>query len=299
MELLDNLNWMRNRAWSPDVKLPRLMFCHIPKTGGMSVFNAIKFAIYFYSQAIVRENPRFSGFNVDRVDKVQSVNLVDSLWFVGTHLPYGWHLRSRYGPKFKLFTVLRDPFRRVLSQYTYDCMRNDRRPSAEEFKAFAALPENCNVMVRYFCGGELKSRLDVSLAVGLLESNFIAYDTINHIPDLIEGVLNYANLPNVMMEKRLNYTLNEFRLSVPEVRPLVEAFNLADLEFYKAIESRPRRLEIPQKEGSHPLSVILQESGGRENSLTYSKSIPTQKLLEIVSCSHTASEFFSKVFPVE
>ena len=41
MKLLDDLTFMRNRAFSPDVRVPRLKFYHIPQTGGLYVYNAL------------------------------------------------------------------------------------------------------------------------------------------------------------------------------------------------------------------------------------------------------------------
>lgn len=231
MKLPDDLTFMRNRAWSPDVKVPRLMFYHIPKTGGLYVYNALGSALMLLSNLTKASHPSFPGFEVARIDAREEMERVKSLSLVGTHLPYGWHLDYKTNPPFQLFTLLRDPFERVLSNYTYNCMRGDKKPQAAEFLEFAARSENCDTMVRHFCGGAPDSRLDVAQAVGILEHDFLAYDTVEHIPEMVEGLLTYANLPNVMIGGRINYTMAEYKLDAAELRPQVEALNRADAEF--------------------------------------------------------------------
>lgn len=296
MKFLDNLIFMPNRAWSAEVKVPRLMFYHIPKTGGSYVYNSLGGALLLLSQIITANNPRFPGFKYHRIDTPEAMGWVDHLWFVATHLPYGWHLDYKSAPPYQLFTLVRDPFERVLSDYTYTCMRNGKRPAVAEFLEFAALEENRNTMVRHFCGGHLDSRLDVAKVMGILERGFLAYDTTEHIPDMIEGLLNHANLPNVMVEGKINYTLDEYKLDAAGLRPQIEAENRADLEFYSEIQAHPRRLPIPAGDGYHPATILLKESGGSEKSLMDFQSVGTAQLLDVVARSQFGKEVFSTYF---
>jgi hypothetical protein len=296
MKLLDDLIFMRNRAFSPDVKVPRLMFYHIPKTGGLYVYNALGSALLLLSQLAKASHPRFPGFEMARIDSREDMGRVSSLWLVGTHLPYGWHLDYKSAPPYQLFTLVRDPFERVLSNYTYNCMRGGKKPSAAEFLEFAALPENCDTMVRHFCGGTPDSRPDVAHALGILERDFLAYDTVEHIPDMIEGLLTYANLPNVMVGGKINYTMDEYKLDAAELRPQIEALNRADVEFYAEIQAHPRRLPIPAAEGYHPATVLLRESGASEGSQTRIQSVKTDLLLDRITRSQCAEEVFSTYF---
>jgi hypothetical protein len=296
MKLLDNLTWMRNRAFSPEVKVPRLMFYHIPKTGGLYVYNALGSALLLLSQLTKASHPHFPGFEVGRIDAREDMARVNSLWLVGTHLPYGWHLDYKLATPFQLFTLVRDPFERVLSNYTYNCMRSDKKPQAAEFLEFAALPESCDTMVRHFCGGTQDSRLDVAHAVGILERDFLAYDTIEHIPDMVEGLLTYANLPNVMVGGKINFTMSEYKLDAAELRPQVEALNRADAEFYTEIKMHPRRLPLPAGEGYFPATVLLKESGASAGSQTRIQSVKTDQLLEVVARAANAEEVFATFF---
>jgi len=296
MKFLDNLIFMPNRAWSSEVKVSRLMFYHIPKTGGSYVYNSLRGALLLLSQIITANNPQFPGFKSHRIDTPEAREWINHLWLVATHLPYGWHLDFKPTPAYQLFTLVRDPFERVLSDYTYSCMRKGKRPAMEEFLDFAALEENRNIMVRHFCGGTPDSHLDVAKVMGILERDFLAYDTTEHIPDMIEGLLNYANLPNVMVEGKVNYTLDEYKLDAADLRSQIEDKNRADLELYSEIQAHPRRLLIPAGESYHPATILMQEAGGREESLMRFQSISTPQLLEVVAQSQTGKEVFSTYF---
>lgn len=296
MRFLDNLIFMPNRAWSSTVKVPRLMFYHIPKTGGSYVYNSLGGALLLLSQIITANNPRFPGFKSDRIDTLEAKAWVDHLWLVATHLPYGWHRDYKLNPAFQLFTLVRDPFERVLSDYTYNCMRSGKRPAVEEFLDFAVLDENRNSMVRHFCGGNPDCRPDVAKGIGILERDFLAYDTTEHIPDMIEGLLNHANLPNVIVEGKINYTFDEYKLDAAELRPRIEAENRADLEFYSEVQAHPRRLPVPAGEEYHPATILIKETGGSERSFTRFQSIATAQLLETVARSQDGKEVFSTYF---
>lgn len=296
MKLPDDLTFMRNRAWSPDVKVPRLMFYHIPKTGGLYVYNALGSALMLLSNLTKASHPSFPGFEVARIDAREEMERVKSLALVGTHLPYGWHLDYKTNPPFQLFTLLRDPFERVLSNYTYNCMRGDKKPQAVEFLEFAARSENCDTMMRHFCGGMPDSRLDVAQAVGILERDFLVYDTVEHIPEMVEGLLTYANLPNVMIGGRINYTMAEYKLDAAELRPQVEALNRADAEFYAEIKARPRRLPLPAGDSYFPATVLLKESGASDGSQTRIQSVKTDQLFEVVTRAGSAEEVFATFF---
>lgn len=292
MKLLDNLMWLRNRRYSPEVKVPRLMFYHIPKTGGLYLFNSLASALLIQSRLATSVNPRFPGFESHRIDSQEERERINSLWLVGTHLPYGWHLEHNPKPPFELFTLVRDPFDRVLSDYTYNCMRSSKRPSLDEFRDFAALPEHCNAMVRHFCNGSP----DAAQAIAILQRDFLAYDTNAHIPEMLEGLLTYANLPNLMIGGRINYTFDEYKLDASELRPQFEALNRADMEFYAEVQANPRRLPIPESDGYHPASVLVKETGSSGGSLTRMQAMATPQLLDVVSKCKTGEEVFSTFF---
>lgn len=296
MKFLDNLIFMPNRAWTPEVKVPRLMFYHLPKTGGSYVYNSLSGALLLLSQIIAANNPRFPGFKYDRIDKPEAKEWLKHLWLVATHLPYGWHFDYQPQPPFQLFTLVRDPFERVLSDYTYTCMRLGKRTTVGEFIDFAAMEENRNIMVRHFCGGNVDSPLDVTTVIRMLERDFLAYDTTEHIPQLIEGLINHANLPNVMVQGKINYTLDEYKLDAADLRPRIEAENRADLELYSEIQAHPRRLPIPTGENYHPATILMQETGGSEGSMTLFQSVATAQLLETVVQSQTGKAVFSHYF---
>ena len=61
-----------------------------------------------------------------------------------SHLNYGSH--QDFHQDFNLATMLREPFKRALSNYTYSCMRKQQKPSIDGFKAYFREPEQINMM---------------------------------------------------------------------------------------------------------------------------------------------------------
>lgn len=287
---------MRNRDWSSAVKVPRLIFYHVPKTGGLSFYHALDLALYALSHLITLRNPGFHGFKSERIDTPERMQLIENLWFVATHLPYGWHLKYKTVPLYNPITILRDPFERLLSSYTYACMRRSNKPTVAEFLDYSKLQENQNTMVRFFVGAELDRQLDAEKAVRILERDFLTYGTTNNITTLIEGLLNYANLPNVMIEGKVNFTHSEYKLEASGLRPQIESLNKADMELYKEIETHPRHLPIPSGDGYHPYSVLLREVGGSSGCLTHGQSVMSNQLLEVISKASSGEEVFSAFF---
>jgi hypothetical protein len=151
-------------------------------------------------------------------------------------------------------------------------------------------------MVRHFCGGTQESRLDVAHALGILERDFLTYDTIDHITGMVEELLTYANLPNVMVGGKINFTMSEYKLEAAELRPQVEALNSVDTEFYAEIKAHPRRLPLPESESYHPATMLLREDGASSSSKTRAQSVMTKSLLEVVAKAGNAEEVYSTFF---
>lgn len=96
-----------------------------------------------------------------------------------------------------------------------------------------------------------------------------------------------------MVQGKINYTLDEYKLDAAELRPQVEAENRADLELYIEIQACPRRLPVPARGSHHPATILMHETGGSEGSRTLFQSVATAQLLEMVAQSQTGKELFS------
>ena len=292
-----NIAWMRNRAWSLAVNPPPLIFYHIPKTGGEYLYKVLRGALVAISHAVSRTRSDFEGFNENRIDLPEHIPAASGLRLIGTHLPYGWHRQEGALTNHNPITLVRQPFDRIRSSYTYDCMRAGRRPSVAEFQRYSLLPANRNAMVRYLGGGDPACEgIDVDAVIECLEREFLAYDTLGNVTQMVEGLLNYANLSDVITLGRINTTLPEYSLDLAEFKEEVEALNAADMQLYRYVSAKPRRLEIPSTEGYHPYTALIKETGDASASKTAMIVVDTESLLDAMAKASSRGDVIESLF---
>jgi hypothetical protein len=119
---------------SLEEKVPYFFF-HIPKSAGMSLFGGLNSSYQIYNKSL-----SYNTLTVRADDKIAHKNIIDELkkffinkkkgslgGIIASHIPN--YLLQKINHPFKFITVLRDPVDRVISAFTYDCMRNSTEPS--------------------------------------------------------------------------------------------------------------------------------------------------------------------------
>lgn len=223
------------------------IFQHIPKTAGTSVAQemAIRLSPYFNLGAgrIDPNNPPDDGLS-QVVEAFCDRHKVVNFRSASGHLRFHHVRRLRESiPRLRLFTVLRDPVDRVVSEYKY--LEASNHPSHREHRAqypslesFASDPKQQNKMV-LFLGGRPKlpaagvdNLLKRSVFVGTLEtlaSDFAFITSISGFP--------------IELNRRSNVTRSgttKPQASVQEIdRDAIRDQNALDVELYeRAVEVR-------------------------------------------------------------
>jgi len=94
---------------------PRVIFTHIPKTAGSTMYSILQelYGKNLFSLYGIANEPTLLTELITASHKNP-----DAIWGVSAHIPYGIHARLEGGP-WQYFTMLRDPMKRVLSLYYY------------------------------------------------------------------------------------------------------------------------------------------------------------------------------------
>lgn len=140
----------------------RIVFLHIPKCGGTTVFQHFKTNIGGgRSGRIARfDSMQFAEFGTPALDNVQRAQ------FVSGH--FGWRAMEASGADAFRFTVLRDPFERLVSLYRFSRLKQDA-----ESQVFSAVFEAAKQRsFGDFCLSrepELRSMIDNAMARALAD----------------------------------------------------------------------------------------------------------------------------------
>lgn len=219
-------------------------FYHIKKTGGMSLYYSTCLPASSLNQTLIpSEYTRI--LKCDTAEGLEELSKVpiSGKSLILSHLPYGSH--NNICTDFHLATILRAPYKRVLSHYTYNCMREQVNPNVEEFKKFYRDENMVNVMAKQL-GSNVVDLTSEGAAINVyqhLQQNFQYFGVMEHIDTFIEYYLNSFQLPNVLMEPT-NVTLPEYKLDGSECYDEIISLNNIDQELYKLVKDKPR---IPDK----------------------------------------------------
>lgn len=249
-------------------------FYHVKKTGGMSFFYS------FLSADIVNAKlPQLKKVNTYKYDDLNSEDasfstpMTNKTLFM-SHLSWGAH--KRFNQDMHLVTMLRDPFKRALSNYTYSCMRNQQPSTIEGFKAYYTQTDNINVMNKQLT--PTPEHFDAEKTFKHLEDNFRYFGTTEHISLYIEHYLSEYGLPNVLMGQ-MNETLPEYKLVADVCKEEFMLLNEEDIKLYQLVNSNPR---IPNPVGENSnvngLTALQFEIEKELKSLCESHVISTQVL---------------------
>ncbi len=263
-----------------------LFFYHVPKTGGLSFYVALRSAIGFANKYEDRLGALGTETAVHRIDEAMPHRRLFQAGYalIASHHAFGFHRKFRH--PFLLTTIVRDPLGRVRSEYTYTSMRRQRPVSAAGFEASFRAEENINRAVKQLGG---QSRLDLPAppdlfrrAIDNLEQHFHSYVTHHAIVPLVSCYLSRYRLPNVVME-RINTTSPTFRLDAGPWRAEIEARNQQDLHLYDFVRAHPRLpVTIPTPQRSHPTTVMVNETGNIEQSEVLVIGVSTEQLAALI-----------------
>jgi len=216
-------------------------FYHVPKCGGMSFYYSILGA-----DELNKKLPESQHVLIKKYDKIENKNYMKGLKIterslIMSHLSYGTH--KTLGADFHLVTMLREPFSRTLSNYTYLCMRQQTLPSIDGFEKFYQDEDNINVMNKQL-SPNLK-KVNAELTFNHLQSKFRFYGTTAHITSFIEHYISEYQLPNVLME-HMNQTLPKYKLDISSLdKGKFYSLNKEDLKLFELVSSQPR---LPKKQ---------------------------------------------------
>jgi len=246
-------------------KLAPYFFYHVKKTGGITVFSSAYCGLDAWKLFLRTNNISCPDVFCGRLDdnKYQSnqeIRFAAPAMFIASHLPFGVHARVRQA--FRLMTLLRDPWGRAKSQYSYLKMRATESPSLDEFAAFTAKEENCNVMTKQLAGlqpDQPARDADLQQALRNLTDHFFAFGTIQDLIFLTSHILQTNGLPNVISD-RINPTRSIYKIECEETDAFRDR-NALDIQLYDWVRATPR-LPDPLDCQPHSWNVIVQEVGG-------------------------------------
>ena len=267
------VTWLTSGPDPTAAGLPSPLFIyHVPKTGTTTVYAAPHRALAVAYAGRRQAFPDFEPPMIGRLDDpallTESGVIEGRFGLVASHLPYGFH--RRFGHDFQLMPLLREPFARIVSGYTYACMRAASAPTQDGFQAHFEAAENRNAATRQL-GGSAEAAIDN------LERDFNLFGTVEHIHTALERLLGTMNLPNVLIE-RLDATAPEYRLDLSPFRDTVRALNAEDVALFDHIAQSPRVPSPLPSRPPHPLSVLVRETDNNRQSTIETRVVPTGSL---------------------
>ncbi|MCH7935508.1 MAG: sulfotransferase family 2 domain-containing protein [Proteobacteria bacterium] len=233
-----------------------LFFYHVHKTGGISVISCLLMG--FWANEALR-NPdrtidelyRDATSHIGRWD-TRSVNDAphppddrpDGYSFVSSHHKFGHH--ELFKQNFRLFTMLRDPVERVISDYHYRVWRKHEgyeSLSEEGFVSYIRDPDNVCMHSQHL--SRLNLRKDGIERMGEdAMSNLQAldgYGTTDQWEDFVQSVWNNWDFPNYIGSRWLKTPRRECLNTDPFTEELIE-LNKYDIALYEYAKQNPRPL---------------------------------------------------------
>lgn len=259
-----------------------LFFYHIPKTGGISFANSLSnAALYAFNRIKNEVNPSFEFPIIGRVDETTQVDKFGNkpINFICGHVKWGWHERCK--SDFHFSTIVRSPVDRVLSDYSYHCMREQRQPSREEFIKFFRNEKNINVSCNLL-SPKTDSKLSGELVFKHLKMNFHSYIPVPMLNELLTYYLSLYGFANVITE-RVNTTLPQYKLDGKEFTTELESLNAEDMLLFNLVKESPRLPKLDLNDDCiSDRTIVLNE---------------TEKLLRsFITCTEiSTNSFFDKM----
>lgn len=247
-----------------------LFFYHIPKTAGTTVRNTLMLGMKTMNKINVSlGNKTFNGIidNMYGWDTSYAKEQLEQIHnFVCAWKPCGFH--TNFNQDFNIFTIIREPFSRIVSRFRYKCQFNQYKCTDDDFRLFYRNEKQYNHQTKMLSGNgdNFKiSNIELEIAKENLQS-FFAYTTINHVNQLLTELLSLYQLPSYIGEKS-NVTLAEFELNWSKHKDEIMALNEFDLALFEFVDKSPKHpsLSICDDNSISKYASILKERDKDDN----------------------------------
>lgn len=213
--MIDRLKALRDRLVTGT--LPnRFVFHHVPKCGGTSVGRALR-KRYILSQGTVKPDESFRAFETfsGRHDHEQMLIdvaalreqmllylLHDDIRGVALHVPFSHAAHTRFAPRYKFLTILREPVSRFVSHYFWSHRKPDDHARIDaDFETFLGT-ERARRMgasyVEYYAGAPTAPALAdpalIEAAICNLRDRFDLVGRLDDLPGFEAGVKEHLQV---------------------------------------------------------------------------------------------------------
>jgi hypothetical protein len=253
----------------------KLIFLHIPKTGGMTVYDIFD-RLYkkeeIYTIKIKNKRPDHQAFYDLPTEEKAKIKVMRG------HMPFGFH---QYLPEgFKYMTMLREPVSRMISHYSYILDRPNHylyapvsKMTLEQYMLSEVTHELDN--------GQTRSLSGIPHEVKVTEEHFEMARKNMEEKFILPGVLDYFDECLILWKEMLGWKYPTYYLvnvskkkkqakaqASPELKVKIAARNEFDTRLYQIAKKRLEELIAPQREHLnleiaklHQLSVPLKRYG--------------------------------------
>jgi len=179
----------------------QLVFVHIPKTAGLSLHAALE-NIYGKESTLRIGNDD----DLKRLRQMPDNQVIDKAFLSG-HFFYR-DIKNRCRPDAILISILRDPIRRILSNYNY-ITNWDKHPLYEQ-TIRQSFSEHVNANKNFFrglCCRQLSDVPKADAAIEVIKSRYALVGTSNHLPAFVDALGRLVG-QNIVQE-RTNVSLGQ------------------------------------------------------------------------------------------
>ena len=221
---------------SKDIKLIMrrglIAFCHIPKTAGMTVVEILKyqFGINYLHTTGWRLGSRYTESALRKELLISPSICCVSGHGIRPFLPMG-----EIGKNFNWFTILRNPFERIISHYVYDVQVGEGNWSSLE----SWLKDgHDNYQSRWLAG-----KADGNLAIEIIKDKFISVGLQEHFLESMLHISTFYQWKRIICPPiPINATSNnqfkqKARAEAQGIVTIIENLNLEDIKLYNFVKN--------------------------------------------------------------